>query len=126
MRVIALTLAAVALAATAVFAMGEGHDHSKTMEKAEGMDHGTMDHGTMDHSAMDGIHTTATINSIDGAKWNVTHPAIPALKWPPMTMDMMLVDGAETGDVKAGDAVMLMLEKGDDGMVGIKAAMPAE
>lgn len=119
MRIIALTLT-MALAGSPALAMGEGHSHEAT-EKMEGMDHSKMDHATMD-----GIHTTATINSINGDTWNVTHPAIPALKWPPMTMDMMLLEGAETADVEAGDAVMLMLEKGDDGMVGIKAAMPAE
>ena len=122
MRVIAITLAA-ALAASPAFAMGEGHSHGK---KAEGMDHSKMDHGTMDHSKMGGIHTMATIHSIDGNTVNVTHPAIPDLKWPSMTMDLMLLDGAEVGDVEAGDDAMLMLEKGADGMVGIRAMMPAK
>lgn len=117
MRIATLTLVA-ALAASPALAMGEGHSHGK---KAEGMDH-----STMDHSKMDGIHTPATINSIDGMTVNVTHPAIPDLKWPPMTMDLMLLDGAEVGDVAAGDEAMLMLEKGEDGMVGIRAMMPVE
>lgn len=122
MRILTLTLIAT-LAASPAFAMGEGHSHDK---KHEGMDHSAMDHGTMDHGSMDGIHTMATIHSIDGNTVNVTHPAIPDLKWPPMTMDLMLLDGAEIGDVEAGDEAMLMLEKGDDGMVGIRAMMPAK
>ena len=107
-----------ALLASPALAMGEGHDHTK---KHEGMDHSKMDHGTMD-----GIHTMATIHSIDGNTINVTHPPIPDLKWPAMTMDLMLLDGAEVGEVEAGDEAMLMLEKGDDGMVGIRAMMPAK
>ena len=116
MRTIAIAIAASIVAFPA---MAEKH-----MKQGEGMDHGSMK--GMDHSKMDGIHTPATINSIDGMTVNVTHPAIPDLKWPPMTMDMMLLDGAKVGDVKAGDEAMLMLEKGEDGMVGIRAMMPAE
>ncbi len=117
MRFTTLTLTAALLASPAL-AMGEGHNHTK---KHEGMDHTKMDHGTMD-----GIHTMATIHSIDGDTVNVTHPPIPDLKWPTMTMDLMLLDGAEVGEVEAGDEAMLMLEKGDDGMVGIRAMMPAK
>lgn len=117
MRILTLSLVA-ALAASPALAMGEGHSHDN---KHEGMDH-----STMDHAKMDGIHTMATIHSIDGETVNVTHPPIPDLKWPAMTMDLMLLDGAEVGDVEAGDEAMLMLEKGEDGMVGIRAMMPAK
>ena len=41
-----------------------------------------------------------------------------------MTMDLKLLEGAEVGDVKTGDTVMMMLEKGEDGMYGIRALMP--
>lgn len=147
MRLIALTLTAALAASPALAHEGEAHDYeklSKEMQMAMGegsgdhssmnhgemdhgtMDHGDMDHGEMDHSTMDAIHTTATINSIDGETWNVTHPPIPDLKWPAMTMDLMLLDGAQVGAIEAGGKAMLMLEKGEDGMVGIKAAMPAE
>ena len=118
MRIVSLTLAAALLAAPA-FAESHSKDH-------DGMDHSKMGHGTMDHSGMEGVHTMATINSIDGDTYNVTHPPIPALKWPKMTMDLKLVEGAEVMDVAAGDEVMLMLEQGDDGMYGISAVMPAE
>jgi Cu/Ag efflux protein CusF len=108
MRLMTLTLTA-ALLASPVLATGEKHDHAK-----------------MDHSDMDGIHTTATIHSIDGDVVNLTHPPIPDLRWPAMTMDLMLLDGAEVGDIEAGDDVMLMLEKGEGGMVGIRAMTPAK
>lgn len=131
MRIITLTLAIV-LATSPALAMGEGHSHGDAdHSKMEGMDHSTtddgeMDHSKMDHSKMDGIHTTATVHSIDGDTVNVTHPPIPDLRWPAMTMDLMLLEGAEVGDVEAGDEAMLMLEKGEDGMVGIRAMMPAK
>lgn len=132
MRIITLALSATLLAAPA-FAdnhmQQEGINHGEM--DMEGMSqgsetHGGMDHGAMKHSDMEGIHTTATINSIDGDTINVSHPAIPALRWPAMTMDMTLLDGAEMGEIGEGDEAMLMLEQGADGMVGIRALMPAE
>ena len=128
MRFVSLTLAAALLAASAVapaVAESASEDTHGKMDHSK-MGHGTMDHSKMDHSAMEGVHTMATINSIDGDTYNVTHPPIPALKWPKMTMDLKLVEGAEVMDVAAGDEVMLMLEQGDDGMYGISAVMPAE
>lgn len=123
MRLVSLTLAA-ALFAPPAFA--ESHSTGdETMDHSK-MGHGTMDHSKMDHSKMEGVHTMATINSIDGDTYNVTHPPIPALKWPAMTMDMKLVEGAEVIDAAVGDSVMLMLEQGDDGMYGISAVMPAK
>ena len=129
MRLTTITLAAALLAAP-VLAAGSGDHSGHTMPKQEmdhsKMGHGTMDHSKMDHADMEGVHTMAKINSVDGTTVNVTHPPIPALKWPTMTMDLQLLDGAELGTVAAGDSVMLMLEQGADGMYGIKAVMPAE
>lgn len=138
MRLTTLSLIA-AFAASPAFAHGdEDHDYGalgKQVAAAEKsgdhgtmnhgkMDHSTMDHGKMDHSEMEGVHTSAKINSIEGDTWNVTHPPIPELRWPTMTMDLQLLDGAEVGDIAAGDEAMLMLEQGADGMYGIRAAMP--
>lgn len=124
MRILPLTLAAALFAAPA-FAAGSGDHSGHTMPK-EGMDHSKMDHGKMDHSEMEGVHTMAKINTISGDTYNVSHPPIPALKWPAMTMDLKLIEGAEVGTVAAGESVMLMLEPGADGTYGIKAIMPAE
>ena len=41
-----------------------------------------------------------------------------------MTMDLPFLEGAEIGNVSEVQSVMLMLEKGHDGMYGIKAMMP--
>ena len=84
-----------------------------------------MEHGKAgDHSQMAGVHAEAKINQIDGDTVNLSHGPIKDIGWPAMTMDLKLLDGAEIGDVKAGDTVMMMLEKGADGMYGIRALMP--
>lgn len=82
--------------------------------------------GTMTHGAMaDGIHATGKINAIKDGAVNVSHDAIPALGWPAMTMDFKLLDGAEIGEIEPGDDAMIILQKGADGLYGIKALMPA-
>ena len=50
--------------------------------------------------------------------------SIPDIGWPAVTMDLPFLEGAEMGDVSEGQSVMLMFEKGHDGMYGIKAMMP--
>lgn len=92
-----------------------------------GSGHGQMDHSTMqggDHAAMDGVHAEATVNSIEGDTVNVSHGPIQQIGWPAMTMDLKLLDGARVGEVAAGDSAMMMLEKGPDGLYGIRALMP--
>lgn len=87
--------------------------------------HGSMGHGSTDHSGMsEGVHAEATVNSIEGDTVNVTHGPIPKIGWPAMTMDLKLLDGAEVGDVAAGDEATMMLEKGPDGMYAIRALEP--
>ncbi|MDT8328975.1 MAG: copper-binding protein [Roseovarius sp.] len=115
MRKTLLTLTALILSAPMALAQT---DHSS------GMNHGAM---AMDEKAVEGaVHAQATVNSIKADSVNVTHGPIPEIGWPAMTMDMPLLDGAEIGAVEAGDTVMMMLEKGHDGMFGIRALMPGE
>lgn len=83
--------------------------------------HGT--HGN--HADMaKGVHADATLNKMMDGKANISHGPIPDIGWPAMTMDLPFLEGAEIGDVSEGQPVMLMLEKGHDGMYGIKAMMP--
>ena len=85
--------------------------------------HGSSSHGN--HSEMKhGVHADATLNKMGDGKVNISHGPIPDIGWPAMTMDLPLLEGAEIGDVKEGQPVMMMLEKGSDGMFGIKALMP--
>lgn len=82
--------------------------------------HAMDDHGS--HSGMaEGVHTTGTVHAIDADTVNLTHEPIPEIGWPSMTMDLPLLEGAETGDVSPGDDVTIMLEKGADGMYGVRA-----
>lgn len=85
--------------------------------------HGHGTHGN--HATMQkGVHADATLNKMMDGKANISHGPIPEIGWPSMTMDLPFLDGAEIGQVKDGQPVMLMLEKGPDGMFGIKAMMP--
>lgn len=93
------------------------------------MTHSGTDHGatTMDHSAMsEGVHAPATLNSIGDGTVNVSHGPIADIGWPAMTMDLPVLDGADLGDVQPGDDVTMMLEKGPDGLYGIKGLSKTE
>lgn len=118
MRKFVLTLTLVALtapmAAPPVLAQTDhsGHDMSQDMG----------DHATM----AGGVQAEATINSVSGDILNVTHGPIPEIGWPAMTMDLGLLEGAQIESVEAGQEVMMTLEKGPDGMFGIRALAPKE
>lgn len=111
MRRLLLTLAVAALTAPAALASDDhsGHD----MSSHDGM-------------MMDGVKAEARINSISDDTVNVTHGPIPEIGWPEMTMDLGLLDGAMIDGVAEGDDVIMMLEKGPDGMFAIRALMPGE
>ena len=86
---------------------------------------GHTDH--LNHDAMhEGVEAEATINSIDGTTVNLSHGPIPAIGWPAMTMDLQLLDDAEIGDVAAGQDVLIVLEKGEDGMYAIREVTPMQ
>lgn len=54
-----------------------------------------------------------TVNNIDpaGASVNLSHEAIPAIKWPAMTMDIKVADKAVLKGVKPGQTVAFGLTK---------------
>jgi Cu/Ag efflux protein CusF len=119
MRTTLMTLATILTAGAALAQMNHGAT----------MDHGAMPagEGAMDHGAMmDGVHAPATLNSIGDGTVNVSHGPIAAIGWPAMTMDMPLLQGADVGDVQPGDSVTMMLEKGPDGMYGVKGLSKTE
>ncbi|SHM66737.1 Cu(I)/Ag(I) efflux system protein CusF [Roseovarius litoreus] len=96
-----------------------GHDMSShgDMSSHEGMD---------GHEGMAGVHAAATVNSIGDGMANISHGPIAEIGWPAMTMDLPMMEGAEIEGVEAGDEVMMMLEKGEDGMYAIRALSPKE
>lgn len=83
-------------------------------------------HDMSSHAGMEGIHAEATLNSLGDGMANISHGPIAEIGWPAMTMDLTVLDGAEVDGVKVGDEVMMMLEKGEDGMYAIRALMPKE
>ena len=112
MRNLILTLALAALPAPAALGQSNMSGHDMTM----------VDHAT----TADGVHAEATLNSLSEGMANVSHGPIPDIGWPAMTMDMTFLDGAEMDGVAPGEKVMMTLEKGPDGMFGIRALMPME
>lgn len=89
---------------------------------SSGMDHSTMH---MSEDMIEGaVHAKAKINSIGDGTVNVSHDPIPEIGWPAMTMDLPLMEGAQVKEgLAAGDEVIMMLIKGDDGMYGVSALM---
>ena len=105
MRKPAIALALAMLFAPAAYA-GESHGNHSGMAK--------------------GVHTMGEFHAMKGETVNLTHEPIPEIGWPSMTMDLKLLEGAEVGEVAPGDRVMIMLEKGPDGLYGIRALKPAQ
>ena len=122
MRNLTISLVLTGFMATQAIA---SDDHSGHSDHSDHSSHSEKSHG--DHSEMhSGVHTEVTINSISDGVVNVSHGPIPEIGWPAMTMDLNLLEGAEVGDVEAGEDAMMMLEKGEDGMFAVRALMPME
>lgn len=66
-------------------------------------------------AAADTHRTRAVIEAIAGDVLTLSHPAIPALKWPAMTMDFKLAPGLERPELKAGEDVDIefRMQEGD-------------
>ncbi len=94
-----------------------------------GMEHGGHgDHG--DHDAPDGmagtVRAAAVVHAIADGTVNLTHDPIPEIGWPAMTMDLPILEGARIGGVAPGDKATVTLEKGPDGVYGVRMLMRAE
>ena len=63
--------------------------------------------------AADAANGKGTVNKIDTAAGsvNISHEAIPAIKWPAMTMDIMVADKKVLSSVKPGQTVTFGLTK---------------
>ncbi len=116
MRITTLTILTALIASPA---MAEG------TKNAEG-DHKNHDMAQSDQMEKKMVETPATINTVSETSLNVSHPAIPDLKWPAMTMDLPVLEGAEITELKEGDKVIIMLEQDKEGNYGIRSAKPTE
>jgi len=64
-----------------------------------------------------------TINKVLASerKVNVSHAAIPALKWPAMTMDLGVAEAVSLDGIEAGDEVTFQLRKEANGSYVIES-----
>ncbi|MFN0264218.1 copper-binding protein [Tepidamorphus sp. 3E244] len=108
MRKLFLSLAFTTAMATSAAASGSGHEHGGHANMAEG------------------VHATGEVHAITDKTVNVSHDPIPSIGWPAMRMDLPLLEGADIDGVSEGDKVMIMLEKGPDGMYGVRALERSE
>ena len=67
-------------------------------------------------TATDRHRTTAHIEAVNGAVLTLSHPAIPTLKWPAMTMDFKLAPALQKSGLGAGQDVEIefRMREGDD------------
>ncbi|MCP2678886.1 copper-binding protein [Maricaulaceae bacterium NA33B04] len=90
------------------------------------MDHGDMDSGDMqagmDHGSMGGGMVAAeassegVLNAInaDAGSVNITHPPMPEIGWPEMTMDVPVSGSVDLSAFDEGDAVQFTVRRGRD------------
>jgi Cu(I)/Ag(I) efflux system protein CusF len=139
MKVIALTIAVIALAAS-LAACGQSADtqgkDQKSLAKgsdAKSVDQMAMSKGSnmkdMDHKSMDGksgtTHAaTGTVKNVDPKSETVTldHGPVPTLKWPAMTMGFKVRDKAVLDKLQPGKKVEFeFVQQGRDYVItGVK------
>lgn len=78
------------------------------------------------HEAQGGANATGTVNSVNAAARtvNLSHGAIQALGWPPMTTDFPVAPSVDLNAIKPGAKVNFTLDKSGDAMPVIDAITP--
>lgn len=120
LKSLAVFAAAALMSPAIAFADSSGHTHGHGHDDMKAGSHAHDHHDGM----TEGVHAEATVNSISADTVNLSHGPIPEIGWPSMTMDLSVLPGAQVDGVSAGDEVMMMLEKGDDGLYAVRALMP--
>lgn len=64
-------------------------------------------------SAANRYRVKGTLHSVNGDMVNLSHEPIPALGWPPMTMDLKLAESVSAKGIAAGSAISFELEQLD-------------
>ncbi len=113
---------------------GMDHGDMNHGEMAGGDMHAGMDHGGMDHDAMAGgmgaAEATAegVVNTIDpdAGSVNITHPPMPEINWPEMTMDIPVTGTVDLSGFSEGDTVRFTVRRGRDDVFRIVEMTPAE
>lgn len=117
---------------TASSGMDHGEmDHSDMAsdDMQAGMDHGGMDHGAMSGGMMAAeASAEGVINAIDpdAGSVNITHPPMPEINWPEMTMDIPVAAMVDLSGFSEGDAVRFTVRRGRDDVFRIVDMSPIE
>lgn len=109
----------------------EGENRSETSPDSDATDHAAMDHNAMGQGAMGMAATEASahgvLNEINAANGsvNITHPPMPEIGWPEMTMDMPVTGRVDLLAYAEGDAVAFTVRRGRDDVYRIVAMQPS-
>ncbi|VXD02030.1 Copper binding protein CusF [Oceanicaulis sp. 350] len=129
--------AAVAAGAESMSGINHGGMNHTDMNHGEmaggdmqaGMDHGDMDHGTMS-GGMAAVEASAEgmLNAVDqgAASVNITHPPMPEINWPEMTMDIPVTGTVDLSELSEGDTVRFTVRRGRDDVFRIVEMTPTE
>jgi len=104
-------------------AFAEGDQHN-----VQHQEHATHDHHGKVSAEHDAVMGKAIIHSIDleNRKINLSHEAIPALKWPEMTMDMDVAENVDIASLKPEQNILFHIELGTDKIYRITQIMEAD
>lgn len=99
----------------------EGNTHSKHHRDPH-------EHHGKASAGHDAVMAKAIVHSIDleNRKINVSHEAIPALKWPEMTMDMDVAENVDITSLKPEQNILFHIELGTDRIYRITQIMEAD
>ncbi len=81
------------------------------------------------HQSEDAVMGKGVVHTIDAEnnKINLTHEAIPALKWPEMTMDLAVAEDVDLSTLEPEQSIHFHIELGEDKVYRItKLMMPEE
>lgn len=79
--------------------------------------HGRSGSGQQAAATAETIQGKGVVKALKDGKVTLSHEAIPALKWPPMTMDFTLQEPGLAQGLKVGDAVLFELRPAANGYV---------
>ncbi len=90
--------------------------------------HKSMEHHSQASAEHKEIMGSGIVNSVDleSRKINLSHEAIPALKWPEMTMDLDVSDDVDLSALFPDDSIKFHIELGADKIYRITKIMKAD
>lgn len=107
-------LAACALSLAITPAWAASHEHMSHSEHSQ--------HMTETVSVKGVIHRVSRMNRTV----NITHDAVPALKWPAMTMDLPVTEDVDLKEVTREAPVVVHIRQGDDKQYRITKIVPTK